>query len=70
MNGAIHLDIRNGKNYVNAHWFGDERTGENYIKTFSQYLPKITETPKTETVKHKIKLLLDDKIIYEKEINV
>lgn len=69
MNGAIHLDIRNEKNYVNSHWFGDERTGENYIKTFSQYLPKITETPKTtETVKHKIKLMLDDKIIYEKEI--
>lgn len=69
MNGAVHLDIRNEKNYVNAHWFGDERTGENYIKTFSQYLPKIAETPKTtETVKHKIKLMLDDKIIYEKEI--
>lgn len=69
MNGAIHLDIRNEKNYVNSHWFGDERTGDNYIKTFSQYLPKITETPKTtETVKHKIKLMLDDKIIYEKEI--
>ena len=69
MKGAIHLDIRNEKNYTNSHWFGDERTGENYIKTFSQYLPKITETPKTtETVKHKIKLMLDDKIIFENEI--
>ena len=68
MDGAIHLDSRNGKNYVNAHWFGDERTGESYIKTFSQYLPKLTETKTTS--KHKIKLLFDDKIIYEKEIDI
>ena len=31
--GAIHLDVRDESNYYNAHWFGDERTGEN-IKTF------------------------------------
>lgn len=31
---AVHVDVRNKKNYVNDHWFGDERTGNNYIKTF------------------------------------
>jgi hypothetical protein len=63
MNGAVHLDIRNGKNYVNAHWFGDERTGENYIATFSQYLPKIIET-----TKHKITVIIDGKTVYESEV--
>lgn len=68
MNGAIHLDIRTTANYINGHWFGDERTGNDNIKTFSQYLPKVTETKTTS--KHKIKLLFDDKIIYEKEIDI
>lgn len=37
MNGnAIHLDIRNSSNYKNAHWYGDERTGNNFIKTFQR----------------------------------
>ena len=30
---AVHVDVRNAHNYVNSHWFGDERTGNN-IKTF------------------------------------
>ena len=36
MNGAIHLDIRSKDNYKNSHWFGDERTGNDYIKTFQR----------------------------------
>ena len=31
---AIHLDIRSKDNYKNSHWFGDERTGNDNIKTF------------------------------------
>ena len=31
---AVHVDVRNSSNYVNSHWFGDERTGNDYIKTF------------------------------------
>lgn len=33
---SCHIDIRNSQNYVNAHWFGDERTGNNSIKTFQK----------------------------------
>lgn len=33
---SCHIDIRNAQNYVNAHWFGDERTGNNSIKTFQK----------------------------------
>lgn len=40
MSNATHVDIRNKSNYINAHWFGDELTGENNISTFKQYLPK------------------------------
>ena len=68
MDGAIHLDIRTTANYINGHWFGDERNGNDNIKTFSQYLPKITETPKTN--KHKITVTFDGKTIIEKEIDI
>ncbi len=36
MRNACHVDIRNDTNYVNAHWFGNELTGENWIKTFQR----------------------------------
>lgn len=36
-NNEIHLDVRNGVNYTNAHWFGDDRTGNNNIATFKNY---------------------------------
>lgn len=63
MNGATHVDIRTTGNYLNGHWFGDERNGNDNIKTFSQYLPKMAA--KTN---HSIKIFIDDKLIYEKEI--
>lgn len=31
---AVHVDVRHKNNYVNSHWFGDERTGDDNIKTF------------------------------------
>ena len=34
---SVHIDIRNNKNYKNSHWFGDERNGNNYIKSFFDY---------------------------------
>lgn len=33
---AVHVDIRNAINYVNSHWFGDERTGNDNIATFQR----------------------------------
>lgn len=63
MNGACHVDIRNEHNYINAHWFGDERNGNNNIKTFAQYLPKSASTEN----KHKIAVILDGRTIFEKE---
>ncbi len=37
---GCHVDIRNSKNYVNSHWWGDERNGENYIKDYFAYAGK------------------------------
>lgn len=34
MSKALHIDVRNSSNYKNSHWFGDETTGNNNIKTF------------------------------------
>lgn len=36
MNGACHVDNRDCEPYINNHWFGDERDGRNYIKTFQR----------------------------------
>lgn len=33
---ACHVDTRDTDSYVNNHWFGNETTGENYIKTFQR----------------------------------
>lgn len=37
MSGSVHVDVRNRKNYLNSHWWGDERNGENYIKDYFNY---------------------------------
>lgn len=34
-NTYCHVDIRNSENFVNSHWFGDERTGNDWIPTFA-----------------------------------
>ena len=34
---AIHVDKRNNSNYYNAHWFGNEQTGEDNISSFFDY---------------------------------
>lgn len=33
-NTAVHVDNRNKNKYSNGHWFGNEMTGDNNIKTF------------------------------------
>lgn len=69
-NTAVHMDIRNESNYVNSHWFGNEITGDDFVKTFSQYLPA-TKTAATTpaTKKHKIAVYLDGVKITEKEFD-
>lgn len=54
---AVHVDTRNANNYVNSHWFGDERTGNDYIKTFADYPENKVET--TESAKKVIRAILD-----------
>lgn len=59
----IHVDVRNDDNYYNSHWFGDERIGNDNIKSFLDYLP-----PKKTNAVHKITVIIDGKTILEKEI--
>lgn len=61
---SCHVDIRQIGGYANKHWYGNEQTGANY-KTFAGMGEKIN----TETnTKHKIKLYLDDTLIFESEV--
>lgn len=47
-----HVDIRNNDNYYNNHWFGDERTGNDYITTFANMGEPIqTAVPPVNKVK-------------------
>lgn len=66
---AVHVDVRNNKNYVNPHWFGDERTGNNNVKTFQTGRKFDGENVSHETNdKHKITVIVDGKTVYESEV--
>ena len=65
MNGACHVDTRDTEPYLNTHWFGDERNGNDNIKTFQR--GTVFPGQKTE-IKHKLKIYLDDVLLIEKEI--
>lgn len=67
MNNACHVDIRNKNNYVNAHWFGDERTGNNSISSFLGYLPPLATSQPVKASTHTLTVTLDGKTILKKE---
>lgn len=69
MQGACHVDTRDVEPYSNNHWFGDERSGNNMIPTFQRGTQFPSRTPAAAS-KHCIKIMLDDKIICEKEIDI
>lgn len=50
---ACHVDTRDSEPYVNNHWFGNETTGDNYIKTFQRgtIFPGEKLTEKKKSVK-------------------
>lgn len=61
----IHLDDRDRNKYANNHWFGNEATGQSYT-TFQDMT--IEPIQGSATTNHKIKLYLDDTLIYERMI--
>ena len=63
-NQFCHVDVRTTENFVNGHWFGDERTGENYIQTFAN----IGEPIQTAEHKRTLTVTLDGEKILEREI--
>jgi hypothetical protein len=67
---AVHCDIRNSTNYKNAHWFGDERTGNDNISTFADYMPRkaAEKIGDTKAVKHTIAVYIDGTKVYESEV--
>lgn len=65
---ACHCDDRAIYGYINNHWYGDERNGNDNITTFKQYLIQQKKNVSRETLKHKIKIYLDDKLINETEL--
>ena len=62
-----HVDIRNLNNYYNNHWFGDERTHNDFITTFANY-----GEPILKDNKHKVKISIeiDGKKVEEKAIEI
>ena len=63
---AVHADIRTTDNYKNGHWFGNEMTGNDNIETWREFLPAIVSHETNS--KTKVKIFVDDKLIYEREI--
>lgn len=57
MNNACHVDTRDSEAYTNKHWFGDERDGRNYIKTFQR--GTVFPGQKTEPVKKTMKITVE-----------
>ena len=68
MDDACHVDIRNKNNYVNGHWFGDERTANNAISTFIGYLPPLATSQPVKASTHTLTVVYDGKTIFEKEL--
>ena len=64
-NTAVHVDVRCKDNYVNDHWFGDERTGDDNIKTFQ----KGTKFVSRET-KNTLEIILNGNTIYKGEVKI
>lgn len=62
-----HVDIRNLNNYYNNHWFGDERTHNDFITTFANYGEPILKDDKHKV---KISIELDGKKVEEKTIEI
>lgn len=66
MNNACHVDTRDSEKYDNNHWFGDERDGRNYIKTFQR--GTVFDGEKNEPAEHDGltgELKLSDGTIYD-----
>ena len=70
MNGACHVDTRDCESYLNPHWFGDERDGRNYIKTFQRgtVFPGEKKEEPAPKLRSKEELLAELKALYEKYI--
>lgn len=70
MNGACHVDTRDCESYLNQHWFGDERDGRNYIKTFQRgtVFPGEKKEDPSPKLRSKEELLAELKALYEKYI--
>lgn len=64
MNNSCHVDTRDSEPYSNNHWFGDERDGRNYIKTFQRGTKFPGEAaPAPAEKQHRLKVYLDDVLI-------
>lgn len=61
MNNVCHVDTRDTEAYVNNHWYGDERDGRNYIKTFQRgtLFPGQQSTP-SDNKSIKVTIEIDD----------
>lgn len=62
-----HLDTRGYDSYVNSHWWGDERTGNDNISSFQRGTVFPSRNAAVQTT-HKIKIYLDDNLIWEGEV--
>ena len=67
-NGAVHVDVRNDHNYVNSHWFGDERTRNDNVTTFQKGTKFVSRETETKPRTHIIKMYIDNVLVYESEV--
>ena len=64
---SCHVDTRDSEAYDNSHWFGNETTGDDYIKTFQRGTVFDGEAPQDPAEDHTKEALLQElKALYEK----
>lgn len=64
---SCHVDTRDSEPYVNNHWYGNETTGDDYIKTFQRGTVFDGEAPQDPAEDHTKEELLQELLaLYEK----
>lgn len=64
---SCHVDTRDSEPYVNNHWYGNETTGDDYIKTFQRGTTFDGEAPQDPAEDHSKEELLQELLaLYEK----
>lgn len=69
MTNACHVDTRDKEKYSNIHWYGDEITGNDWIKTF-QRGTVFPEKEKEKKEEHSLVITIDGKTVFKGQVEI